>query len=337
MLYSFAQRLATIFGSVMILLFFSEYFFLNEGPVETVILGLDDPIGLLLMWVEFTLYYALFTYLFLIVIQQFEVKTRLNLLLAGAIFGWATEALIVPIVYEAVPISFIFPSISWHALVDVLLGWYLVRRVMRLNQPILSALMFVTLGVIWGFWATWFWVDPNLSPILPVDFTAFAIVTSGFWIVGMLLLDYAGTNNFRASRWEIGIILTITSILFIMMALTFLPFSLALPPVIALTVFALHRSKANDYPQNHLQILHTQRPAWWHYLLAVLTPLTASLVYPSLYENQLGVPTEDITVLLLIAGLVAFVVALIHPFTKQKSIDNTQEHNNEKSSNELSD
>ncbi|MEL6525137.1 MAG: hypothetical protein AAFQ07_05440 [Chloroflexota bacterium] len=322
MLLSFARRFATVIGSAMILLFFSEYYFLNEGPVERLITGLQTPLQFALGIAEFTLYYGLFTYIFFLVIHHFQVKTYLDLLLAGAIFGWATEALVVPIVYEAVPFSFVFPSISWHALIDVLLGWYLVRRIMRRNNATLTAIMFIVLGAIWGWWATWFWVDTNpnaLQPLLPTDFVVYTIVTSLFALIGFVIADRFGIDNFQPSRWEAGFILAISILLFIGTAILFLPLSLALPPVIALTLFALHRSKANEHQQDRLQVFSSPPPIGWHYGLGLLMPLTASLIYPIVYENQIAVPTEDITALLLVAGFVGFVIALIRPFTQKRT------------------
>ncbi|MEO1165315.1 MAG: hypothetical protein AAFV98_16135, partial [Chloroflexota bacterium] len=88
---------------------------------------------------------------------------------------------------------------------------------------------------------------------------------------------------------------------------------------IALTLFALHRSKANEHQQDRLQVFSSPPPIRWHYGLGLLMPLTASLVYPIMYENQIAVPTEDITALLLVAGFVSFMVALIRPFTQKRA------------------
>lgn len=317
---AFLRRCATVMGSAMILMFFSEYFFLNEGPVESLINGLSNPIALSLMLAEFTLYYGLFAFIFLWVISYFDVKTKLDLFLAGAIFGWATEAIIVPIAYEAVPISIVFPSISWHSLIDVMLGWYGVRYIMRLNRAPLTAMMFIGLGVIWAFWATWFWVDTSptaLMPVLPNDFMPYTLVTSLIWLLGMFILDYFGGDDFQPTRWEVGLILTFAIVLFIALAIQFLPFSLALPPIIALTVFALHRSKALNHRQDALQTLHTRPKYRWHYLLGLLTPLTAMLIYPIVYENRLAVPTEDSIFLLLVVGFLTFIVAVVRPIMRR--------------------
>lgn len=318
---SFARRLTSVIGSAAILLFFSEFYFLNEGPVQMVIdTSAHDPVAMIGALVEFVLFYSLFAYIFLIALDRFMVSTVWALLLAGALFGWATESLLVAVVYEAIPISFIFPSISWHALVDVMLGWYLIRRLMRSNSVMLSTVMFILVGMIWGAWATWFWSDTDptaMAPVLPGDFALYVFVTATLWIIGMVLLDYVGMPQLRISTWEVGLVLLISVPLFIALAIPFLPFSLALLPLIAITLLALWRGKVADTSARILQIFDDVDPAWWQYLLALFTPLTAALVYPILYNNQWSIPTEDITALLFFAGAILFFYALYRAFRQR--------------------
>lgn len=308
------RHVATLFGSALILMFFSEYFFLNEGPVQTIITQIEtDPAQVVFGLLEFSLYYALFTYTLLLAIQYFDVRRLSDLFLAGALFGWATEAVIVPIAYEAVPFSFIFPSVSWHALVDVMLGWYLVRRVTRMNRLWLSLGLFVILGVLWGSWATWLWGTAESSaPLTTDEFTDYVFVTGVLWIIGMILVDGFGTTHFRASRWESIIVMGITLFLFGAMAVPFLPFSLGLVVLIGITLLALRRRP--DDGQDWLYPLRETRPAWWNYPLALLTPFTAMLVYSLYVEAERGIPTEDLTFILLLVGTVLLLASLIRPF-----------------------
>lgn len=308
------RRITSVIGSAAILLFFSEFYFLNEGPVQTLIGILsENPAQIVVAGGEFILFYSLFAYIFLIVLESFQVKTIWALFLAGAIFGWATEALLVPVVYESVPFSFLFPSISWHALIDVMFGWYLIRRIMRLNRLFLSTGMFILTGLAWGAWATWFLVETDPAPlaaILPGDFAVYAITTSVIWITGMIILDYSGSNNLSISTLEIVIVLLIASVFFVITALPFLPYSLAIIPLIAITLFALWRGRAVDTGDNILHELDDARPGWWQYFLALLTPLMAMVIYPFFYHWQWVIPSEDILILLLIAGFFMFLFAL---------------------------
>ncbi|HIH97249.1 MAG TPA: hypothetical protein HA348_07245 [Thermoplasmata archaeon] len=56
-------------------------------------------------------WYVLPPYIFLLVVEKFQVKNIWSLFLAGSLYGWAVEGVIVPVMYEALPWS-----ISWTSL-----------------------------------------------------------------------------------------------------------------------------------------------------------------------------------------------------------------------------
>ncbi|MEO0665431.1 MAG: hypothetical protein AAFY97_06805, partial [Pseudomonadota bacterium] len=74
-------------------------------------------------------------------------------LLAGGLVGWVTEAAMVPAVYEAPPLSFVWTSLAWHAPVDVVLGLWLLPRL--LDRPARLAALLVLVGAAMGIWANW--------------------------------------------------------------------------------------------------------------------------------------------------------------------------------------
>ncbi len=309
------KHLSTLIGTAMILLYFSEFYFLNEGPVKTVVQALEEnALNLIPIFGELTLFYAIFAYVLLGSLHWFSVKSITDLFLVGALVGWAIEGIIIPVVYEAVPISFIFPSVSWHGLINVLLGWYIIRRVMRLNRMHYSIAMFTIIGLIWGAWATWFWTDPELQPLTPNDFAFFALAAAALWAVGMALVDYAGTTSFRVSKWEQRVLLVFGGGLAIMMAASAFPFSLAIIPFLWLTVRALRRpvNSSGDAIVSSL----AAKPAWWQYSLIPLTPLSASLVYPLFYNANQGVPSETIVFILLLIGSIWLVIAWRRGFSR---------------------
>lgn len=310
------RRFLGLYGSAVVLMFFSEMFFLNEGPVIDAIAKLQgNPLSVVLYLAEFSLFYCFFAYVMLYVIDRYAVRTVMGIFLAGALFGWMAEAIIVPIAYEAVPVSLIWPSVSWHGLVDVVFGWYMVRTVMRLNRPLLSVGMFIVLGVIWGGWATWFWAEPDvLQPVIPGEFMLFTFATSLWWIGGMILADAAGWVAFTPGKWERRIVFGGLGLFFILMAVPYLPFSLALPPLIWLTVRALSRQPETDV--DRLRFLREDRPARWQYLLAILTPIVASAVYPIFYEAQVMIPAEDVIFILFCTGTLMLIGGLTGPLRR---------------------
>ena len=325
---AFLRRLGAAYGSAIILMFFSEYFFLNEGPVEELLTTLQsDPLLAVPAFVSFAGFYTLFTYPMLVLLSGFNVRTLSGLLLAGAVFGWATEGLTIPVIYLAIPVSFSFPSIGWHALIDVMAGWFFVRLGMRRFGVSGNAIMFIALGAVWGMWATWFWGGAEadaMAPINPEDFLLMVAVTSGFWLLGLVLADRFGAANFKVSKWEVGVIGLIYIVLAPVIAFPYLPLSLLIVPVVALTILALWRGRNIEGNATVLERLHTSRPPWWSYVLVPLTPATAVLVYPWFFESNRRVPTDIIVQTLFLAGTLWFVVALIIPFVQRSKSNEAQ-------------
>lgn len=314
----FFHRLAAAYGSAIILMFFSEYFFVNEEPVLGLLNNVKNtPFLTISSFASFASFYVLFTYPFLLLLSYFKVRTISSLLLAGAIFGWSTEGLFIPILYESIPISFVFPSISWHALIDVLLGWYLVRMVMRNFGMFGNAISFVALGVVWAMWATWFWggTDANdMSRILPDDFMLLAVVSSSFWLLGLLLADWFTDMKFQVSKWEVWIIGVIYILFFLYTAFPYLPYSALIIPIIMLTIFSIYLGRNHKQGVKILERLAKKKPDWRVYFLLPLTPIVATIIYPWFYTNNISVPTEDVVAVLLFVGFVWFIFALIVPF-----------------------
>jgi hypothetical protein len=315
---AFLHRLGAAYGSAIVLMFFSEYFFLNEGPVSELLDTLQTgPVLVVPAFVSFAGFYTLFTYPMLALLSYYNVRTLSGLLLAGAVFGWATEGSTIPVIYEAIPVSFVFPSIGWHALIDVLVGWYFVRLGMRRLGVGGSGAMFIVLGAFWGAWATWFWGGSEadgLAPLSPADFALVAAVSSGFWLLGLVLADRFASVEFRVSKWEVWVIGLIYLVLVPLIAFPYLPYSALIIPVTGLTIFALWRGRNHPGGQKILRRLHKSRPPWWSYPMALVTPATAVLVYSWFFEANTQVPTDVIVQTLLLVGLVWFVFALVVPF-----------------------
>ncbi len=79
-------------------------------------------------WVSTWLLYSLLGYILLTLIARFRVSGIWALFLAGAVFGWLAEGLVVQTAYDSLPLSISFTGLAWHALISVCVGWYAVRR-----------------------------------------------------------------------------------------------------------------------------------------------------------------------------------------------------------------
>jgi len=304
------QRFIYVVGNSLILLFFSEYFFINEGPAFTLIDNLATLDKLVWVLLEMLFWYGLVTYLFLLTISYYQTRTMCALILAGYAYGWAIEGLFIPVLYENIPASFIWPS-AWHVLVDILLGWYLIRILLRKNNALLTIALAVILGLAWGIWATWFWIGEGERRITPDEFTDFSLFTSVIWISGTILADRAGKLAFRPTRVEIVILLTLCALLFAVMTFAsgFVP--LLILPLAGLVLYALSRNRGLEKRENIISKLGAIQPGWFQYGYLLLTPMTAILTYSLIFDANAVSPVKDFIVpVVFLTGVVLFFYCL---------------------------
>ncbi|HEB86781.1 MAG TPA: hypothetical protein ENI68_07185 [Gammaproteobacteria bacterium] len=318
------QRLAYVVGNGMIFWFFSEYFFVNEGPAFTLIDNLATPDKLAWVLLEMLFWYGLVTSLFLLAVSYYRVHTISAIFLAGCIYGWAVEGLFIPVLYENIPASFIWPS-AGHVLVDVLLGWYLIRVLLRKNNTLLTIVMAVLLGLAWGAWATWFWIGEGERRITPDEFTVFALFTSVIWISGTGLADRAGRLAFRPTRAEIVILLTLCALLFAYMTFAVGFLSVLILPLAGLVQYALYRNRKMEQRENIIRKLGAVQPGWSQYGYLLFTPVTAILTYDLIFDVQAVSPVKDLVVpALFLAGGGLFFYCLyqvMFPTPNNESVD----------------
>ena len=166
-----------MFASGYILMFFSEYYFLNEEPGASFVAGwrtdkFDTFFGLTL----FSLFYAGWGAIMLCCIGVFRVRSFWSLFVAGALFGWAVEGIVIPLIYSGMPGTIGWPSLGWHVLVDVMLGWYLIRCVLQKNRYAYTIALAVALGLYWGVQCTWYW-GPYFASVAEKQVEEGAVVT----------------------------------------------------------------------------------------------------------------------------------------------------------------
>lgn len=306
------QRLMAVLGTALVLQFFSEFYFMNEGPAMQAARGLAalPELGAMTLW------YMLFASAFLIVLERFEVGTVAGLLLAGAVFGWVTEGVVVPVVHEAPPISFIWPSVSWHALVDVMGGWFLLRLAMRRLALPWLVVLFAGLGVVWAFWASWTWGPADTGEVIfsPEDFGVIVALSATGWVIGTVLADLGAKGAVRASRLEIGVTLLLICGLFGVTGLAYLPSAVALAVLVLVTLYALARARRGGGQTAGVLTPLAAPPPLRNYLALPVLPVAAVLTYPVVHAQRLAIPADEIIPLLLLTGAVAFLWALFVAF-----------------------
>lgn len=101
--------------------------------------------------------------------------------LVGALFGWLVEGVLVTTVIDELPLTLPHTGLSWHALVTVLLGWWMLPRLLERRRAV-SLGVLAAVGACVGAWAAfWRFEDGDVTPVL--EYAAY---------VSLLTVGYAG-------------------------------------------------------------------------------------------------------------------------------------------------
>jgi len=178
-------------------------------------------------FVETWLFYTPVAYLTLAIIARFRVNTLWSLFLAGALYGWLTEGVLVQTTYENLPYSLSDTGLSWHALITVWVGWYAMRRALLAKRPFPTLLLSAAVGLFWGLW-TPFWGFLNEPGIAP--FTLARMVLLAGLFTPALSLSYWLQNRltphpFAPPRMELGLVAALLGLQFFLTAVTPLCYS----------------------------------------------------------------------------------------------------------------
>ncbi len=143
MILSIARRILLVLSAGYILMFFSEHmFWARYRP------GTDGLANYLSAWIA----YSLAGYAALAAISIFRVRRPAGVFLAGAVFGWLLEGVVVGTAYEMLPLSISFTGLAWHALISFALGlWALPEILSRRRGLVLPAA--IGIGLFFGAWA----------------------------------------------------------------------------------------------------------------------------------------------------------------------------------------
>ncbi len=163
-----------------VLLFFSERLF------WTVFRPGDSVGDYVITWLA----YSVAAYLLLCIISVFRVAHAAAMMVAGAMYGWLVEGGIAATLYGTeesapFPLSLLCTGVSWHALISVMAGCYLIPRLLRRRSPWPALAAAVGIGLFWGLWATFLWAEtpPQVTPLR-------AFVAHGALITALLAACY---------------------------------------------------------------------------------------------------------------------------------------------------
>jgi hypothetical protein len=241
---SWARKLTVILATGYILFFYSErvfWSFLRPG---------DRLADLVLGW----LVYSLLAWVFLLLVRQFRIAAFPALFLAGAIFGWLAEGVVVDTLYgnadNPFPASISFTGLAWHAVISVGIGWFWQGKVLTAAHPSRMAAFCVVVGLGWGLWAGWWPAELGHARTSLAAFAGHAVVCSILLILAWAVLGFVRPDWFRPAKWEMPVLLGVVVLFYLGIRLPATPRSvLILPPLLLACTYGLYRNR-----------LHEQRP-----------------------------------------------------------------------------
>jgi hypothetical protein len=303
------KSLVATLGIGFILFFYSETMFWgrpDRAPISE----------LIVTW----LVYSLLAYLFLAALATFRVRRWAALFLAGALYGWLGEGVLVQTMYDMFPINLSWTGLAWHSVISVCAGWYGLSVALQ-RGTLYAALTAAGLGLFWGLWAVMWWQPGEGGHVTPlVDFTRH-VFTQG----ALLTFAYAAYPRFLSpgafsSRWGRGIVIILAVLWFAFVAVphTILALFVA-PPLFALTLYALRRlGKASEEPS----VLMTLRPVpLARYAAIFAMPLCATTVYALFLSTGRLYPTNQWFYYMLVPlGFTAYMVSLWLAYGPSRSV-----------------
>ncbi|HEC23888.1 MAG TPA: hypothetical protein ENI95_13320, partial [Chloroflexi bacterium] len=220
------RRLTGVLSAGYILFYYSEIlFWARVRPTDS----LPD-------WIAGWLLYSLMAFIVLSLIARFRVRTLWALFLVGAAFGWLVEGLIVQTLYEELPFSISFTGLAWHALITVWVGWYAVRRALHTGF-LPTVLLAAAIGIVYGFWAITWWVEPEGGVSSPLQFAVYTTLSSLLLILACWLHDRTVPISFTPSRVADGVLIALALLYFAFITVPVAPLAAGILPFLLLVIY----------------------------------------------------------------------------------------------------
>ncbi len=187
------RRVLAVLSTGWILCFHSEVMFWSRWRPSDTLTGL----------VEAWLVYSIPSFFLLLALSRLGSDDADSAILAGAVFGWLVEGVIVQEAYAAFPFQLVWTPLAWHALISVLLGLHLAGRALGEWSAPRSAAFFAAVGAFWGFWATYWKLEDGFA--IPVkDFASYALFGALTLSASYVALSLSRPWDFSPSRAEVA-------------------------------------------------------------------------------------------------------------------------------------
>ncbi len=280
----FLKRVTIALCSGYIIVYYGEIVFWATPEHENFHAG-----GFIAVWLA----YSIFAYPFLCVTSLFNVRDPWAVFLAGAFYGWFEEGIVVQTMYGPpdgwFPASISFTGLAWHALLDVWIGWYLVRKVLSQNKYLKTAALAGAIGLFYGFWGIWWWNQPpppmkdmletGQKGVMLILFALFAFGTTAALVFAHWIYNRVRLAEFKPSKVELWIISVVTLLYYALITVPAAPKAIwVLPPLLGVTLWALAKNGRTETRPNVI-VAYPEDVKILNYLLLFLIPLVATAVY----------------------------------------------------------
>lgn len=164
-----------------------------------------------------SLVYAFALTLPILILASIPFSGPHQIVLAGALFGWTVEGVVVQVLHEGGPLDLIFPAmfVGWHGVLSFFGFFYLVRRWLLARRRMTLALVSAVWGAIIGVWATTSWL-PDSDQASALHGVAVPIATTPLEFagtVGLLVATLAAAHlildRLWAEEWRPGRLATL--------------------------------------------------------------------------------------------------------------------------------
>ncbi len=269
------KRLLIVLACGYILMFYSEHVF--WAHVRTA----DTLFGYMTTWVL----YSFLALCFLSLIAHFKVHNIWALFLCGALFGWLTEGVIVQTTYENLPLSISFTALAWHAPLSIWVGWYAVRK--SIQSGIGSTLKLATaIGIFYGLWAISWWSEPGDIIASPLEFMAYTGITTLLLIIAYWTYDQ-NISALKIGRTTKLVLAGLLLLYFAVITVPTVPISIIVLPILLLMVYMVLRKNLRVEISTSMLTNTNALPPLRNYLVILVMPLTATLIYSVTYIQRL--------------------------------------------------
>ena len=281
MLPEIIRKLLIVVGLGGIFVAGSEFWFY---PVDE---GLSSLITLLA--------YGVLAYGLVIILSRLKVKDFWGFFLLANLFGFMVEGAIVPYLYSGIPLTIVWTSMAWHALLTVSVGWYLVY-VWAAKSVWLQSLFYASVGLFLGGWNTLLWGATEVegtqqlvwSWMNPLYFSEQFLFGTLLFIGGHILFRLAQPSSIVFTKIDLLVTALAVGAWGGLTIVSALPLSLIIVPLVLVCMYPVWKSRFSAPELSTVLEKLDECPVGIKtYLLMLIIPLFAIPSYWLLYTYQI--------------------------------------------------